>query len=118
MTAARIDPVWGDDFLAIAEAVGVVRNPDHDDEIWFLTTPGDLGDMLLGIELQTMALEFDLDRWDLDTPIPLVPTEAEKCGGCGETRADACGHRSWALCDECRLGICRDCRDETPGWDQ
>jgi hypothetical protein len=110
MTAQPND-VWGDDFLAIAEGVGVVRHPDTD-QVAFLTMPGDLEDLVLALELATWAERSP------DAPVPLVPMDFDICGGCGVLAEDVCGHRSAPLCADCGWEHCRDCRDEQTRWDR
>lgn len=64
MSARWVDPVWGDDLMKIADAVGVVRPTGRPHR-----TPGDPSDLVLAIALETWAIDFP------DAPIPLVPTD-------------------------------------------
>lgn len=111
MTTQRIDPVWGDDLMAIADAVGIVAPSGRPHP----SVPGDLVDLTLALALETWAAEY------ADEPIPYVLVDHEACSGCGDAicgceppcatvEPDACGHKSRPYCAGCAPAYCRDCR--------
>lgn len=102
----RIDPAWGDDLMAIADAT---REPAP-----FHLHPS-VREVISDDQLEAVVAE-----WAGDQPIPYIPTDHEPCGGCGIALCgcdvacdgmdgDACGHRSAPLCPDCS-GECRECR--------
>lgn len=99
-------PAWSDDWMAIADATAEPTHPE----------------LLLNhrahpshrAEFTDTAMAAMLGDWsaecNVDLPVPFVPAEFLECGGCGVFAADACGHRSAALCSDCN-GVCRECTD-------
>lgn len=74
--SGRIDPVWGDDLMAIADAVGIVDHPERLRNYRpHLSVRGDLSDLAIAVAVETFTLEFDLDA-----PIPFIPTDPDERG--------------------------------------
>ena len=118
MSTQRIDPAWGDDLLAIAEAVGVTAPSGRPHP----TVDGDLSDLVLALALETWA------RDHADDPIPLLPTVHEPCSSCGvatcgcddrctDLAASACDHLSRPYCPDCAFFACDWCRMDQLRWD-
>lgn len=119
---SAVDPVFGDDWMAIADAVGVGTHPELSAS--FVAHPSHAG------EFTNLALELMLAQWDeqlaalASAPIPYVlVTDNAPCeGDCGRTvchclteRCEGCVNQGpcdhgLRLCDECRT-TCRDCVD-------
>lgn len=120
---SAIDPSFGDDWMAIADAVGISA-PHPAEQVRHVAHPAHAAEFTnLALELLLTKWSAELEDLDPDVPIPyVVPTDNAPCeGGCGRTVCwcvVACpdtvdqgpcdhGHR---LCDECRT-VCRDCLD-------
>lgn len=120
---SAIDPVFGDDWMAIADAVGIGAHPELSAS--FVAHPSHAAEFT-NIALELLVREWAKDVEDIhpDVPIPYVlvtdngPCEGD-CGrivchcltSCCEGCVDqgACDH-GLRLCDECRT-TCRDCVD-------
>lgn len=112
--SGRIDPVWGDDVMAIADAAGVTRRPEP------------IHPSLRGV-LSDDALTALLDDWSTDAPIPYLPTDHDVCAGCGDVLCnceqhcmdladDVCGHNGRPYCPGCAPHYCPDCRSDRDRW--
>lgn len=88
MSTGRIDPVWDDDLMAIADAVGIVE-PSHPERLRnyrpHLSVRGDLSDLALAVAVETFARDIDLDI-DPDAPIPFVLADPDQPEERGEQR--------------------------------
>lgn len=122
MSAQPTDPDWGDDVMAIAEAVGVVRHPEclanyrpHP------SVRGDLSDLALALAVETWSQEFTA----LEV---VVDTDHVTCGGCGEQlcgcedqcpslERDVCFHNGRSYCPGCAPHYCVDCKADSDRWD-
>lgn len=110
---------WGDDLLAIAEAVGVVTPSGRP----HLTAPGTLLDLVPRLAVAADALAGDGDGAEvLDQPIPYLPIDHDVCNACAdilcgcetpceEYQRDVCSHWGKPFCASCARHNCPDCRD-------
>lgn len=118
MSAPAINPEWGDDWMAIAEAVGITPQQHPETDVQFVPHP------VHAEEFTNLALEITLGRWAAEVldnlPIALTVTDHEKCGRCDVTicrcedlcddqAEDACGHLSQPACGDCAPFVCSDC---------
>ncbi|UIU47036.1 hypothetical protein [Microcystis phage MinS1] len=118
------DP-WGDDVMAIADAVGVTHTPGQTipsaERTSWAPHPSHAH------EFTNLALELTLRAWAADGGVPIphavcegdtdgVPCQRVICHhddtGCAGTTDDACSHEH-VLCDEHQLA-CRECADGYP----
>lgn len=129
MSARWVDPVWGDDMMAIADAAGVTRRP----EPIHPSVRGRLSDESLAATLQDWSAQITddavLDDHFLhpDRPIGYLPTSHEDCHGCGDILCgcekhcmglaeDVCGHNGRPYCPTCAPHHCHDCAAERARW--
>jgi hypothetical protein len=121
MSAANATP--GDDWMAIADAVGVTA-PHPAEQVSHVFDPAH-AEQFTNLALELMLAKWDVELEDLDPDVPIpyfVTIDNGPCeGGCGRTVCwciVACpgtvdqgpcdhGHR---LCDECRE-VCGECLD-------
>jgi hypothetical protein len=120
MSAPTINPEWGDDILAIAEAVGVVTPSGRP----HLTAPGTLLDLTVLLAAEAFAQTHpDL----LDEPVPYLPTSHDVCHACADIlcgcedpceqyQRDACSHWGKPFCYSCAPHNCPDCKADQDRW--
>lgn len=116
--SAPFDPEWGDDLMAVADAVGASVRPHPELAARFVPHPSHAA------EFTNLALELTVTDWSAevlaDVPIALVPTQHEACGRCDVAicrcddlctgvAEDACGHLSRPACEDCAPWVCSDC---------
>lgn len=85
MSGGRIDPVWGDDLMAMADAVGITTPTHPEADVAFVPYP------CHAHEFTTLALALLLDRWALesaDEPIPYWPTDTDTDGYDSDERGE------------------------------
>jgi hypothetical protein len=121
---SAVDPVFGDDWMAIADAIGGTA-PHPAEQVTHVAHPAYAAEFTnLALELLLAKWEEQLEDLDPDVPIPyFIPTDDAPCeGDCGRTVCHCltaccegsvdqgpCDH-GLRLCDECRE-VCRDCQD-------
>lgn len=124
--SGRMDPTWGDDWMAVADAVGVSRGP----EPLHPSVRGHLADEALAATLEDWSADIVDDHFlNPDAPIPFVLTDHTQCDGCDEQicgceqpcshlHREACTHSTGKiLCPTCADRLCADCKAETARWD-
>lgn len=123
MSAAAFDPEWGDDLMAITDAVGITAGPHPDMDVRFVPHPSHAQ------EFTNLSLELTVTEWAADQPIPLTPTEHLECAACSETlcacpvqcdefQRDTCSHYGQPHCASCGPLNCADCGDEARRWER
>lgn len=120
-----IDPVWGDDLMAIADAVGATSRPHPECDAKHIPHPSHAR------EFTNLALEMLLQEWSdqiaADLPVALIPTDHDTCTGCGDTLCrcetqcedlarDVCSHYGKPFCPTCGPRHCPDCRSDEQRW--
>lgn len=126
MSAGQVDPYWGDDWMAIADATREAPLPHPELGARFIAHPS------MREEFTDLALELRLLDWAeeaaADLPIALVPTEHDVCHGCAKALCrcpvqcddidrDNCGHWGQPFCETCAPLHCADCQDEQKRWE-
>lgn len=126
MSTAAFDPEWGDDLMAIANAVGATVRPHPELAARFTPHPSHAA------EFTNLALELTIATWApevlADLPIALVPTDHAKCSACGDELCgcetscdllrDVCSHYGQPYCYSCAPHNCPDCRSDKARWDR
>lgn len=124
MSAAAFDPEWGDDLMAIADAVGVSVRPHPEASAPCVPHPS------VAQEFTNLALEVRMREWTAeamaDLPIALVATDHDLCSACGDTlcdclipcdlQRDVCSHFGKPFCYSCAPHNCPDCRIDQERW--
>lgn len=127
MSAERIDPGWGDDWMAIADATREAPLPHPELAARFIPHPSH------AVEFTNLALEITLGFWAdeilAEVPIALVPVDHLECSACGEAlcgcdvqceelQRDACSHYGQPYCASCAPYNCADCGDDARRWER
>lgn len=117
MSAAVIDPEWGDDWMALVDAVGLGK-PLHPE-----CSTKHVAHPCHRHEFTDQALEQRMQNWVEQVTDPHASREAashELCDGCGVLLCDcsadcgqylpeaSCGHGRW-LCASCNTSECPEC---------
>lgn len=130
MSAPAINPEWGDDWMAIAEAVGITPRQHPETDVQFVPHT------VHAEEFTNLALEITLGRWAAEVvdcmPIALLPTDHDVCCGCGDLLCgcldqckdddgedlprDVCSHDGRAYCHRCSVHHCTYCKADVERW--
>lgn len=127
MSAGHVDPYWGDDWMAIADATRETVLPHPELAARFVPHPSHAA------EFTALALELTLLDWTdealADVPIALVPVDHIQCSACTETlcgceppcedlQRDVCSHYGQPHCASCAPLNCADCGDDAKRWER